>query len=579
MLAFGLLALFMGLIIGGGSLIQFSRDVDGNIRSKLHEGVSFIGNTVPYGSFDERAAAFRNHDPDMLAFRDLMGVYAQDAGFSFLYIYRVNGSDVDAMEMSHFFGDDPLIPWEEPSGEALEAWNTGEPQFSEPYTDEYGTFLSYFVPVKINGRVDHVLSADLDVSGVKVEKTAFLMNLLETMLLSFLLAIGLSLFLSLSLTKPLVGLLDRARILAEGDLTCEMSRTGRNEIGQLAGAVELVRENFRNTILEINESLSELEQYSAALMGRMDDTEKAVAIVSGSIEVVRGKNENQISSVEQTSEALDKINGSVSGLDLNIQSQAANVQESSSTIEQLAQNIGSLNNNVVRVGENFVKLLDSSREGRKKVAHVNEQISQVAADSEVLIDTIDVIAKIASQTNLLSMNAAIEAAHAGDAGRGFAVVAEEIRLLAEVTSAESRKIRDTLKTMKGNIDLVAPASRDAQSSFDEIQNKISGLHSLIEEVKNALEEQSVGSREIVLSLGKMNEITLDVQSGSCNMSQDSRSIVKEVSILREITEDVGKSVDDVHASTGHISSAVEEVRGISVKMGEYIADIRKKFVV
>ena len=248
-------------------------------------------------------------------------------------------------------------------------------------------------------------------------------------------------------------------------------------------------------------------------MGRMDDTERAVARVSGSIDVVRGKNESQISSVEQTSEALGKINGSVSGLDMNIQNQAANVQESSSTIEQLAQNIGSLNNNVVRVGENFVQLLSSSQEGRKKVAHVNEQISQVADDSKVLIDTIDVIAKIASQTNLLSMNAAIEAAHAGDAGRGFAVVAEEIRLLAEVTSEESRKIRDTLKTMKGNIDLVAPASRDAQASFDEIQNKISGLHSLIEEVKNALEEQSVGSREIVLSLGKMNEITLDVQSG------------------------------------------------------------------
>ena len=244
MLAFGLLALFMGLIIGGGSLYQFSRDVDTDIRKELQEGVSFMGNTIPFDSFDERASAFQENDSAMLAYRELMGEYAKDAGFSFLYLYRVSGSIVDAMEISHYFGDNPLIPWEEPSEEAIEAWNTGEPQYSEPYTDEYGTFLSYFVPVKIGGRVDHVLSADLDVSGVQKEKTAFLAKLIGTMLISFVISIGLSLFLSLSLTKPLVGLLDTARILAEGDLTCEMSRAGKNEIGQLAGAVELVRKQF-----------------------------------------------------------------------------------------------------------------------------------------------------------------------------------------------------------------------------------------------------------------------------------------------------------------------------------------------
>ncbi len=579
MLAFILLALSMALLIGGGSLFQYSRNVDREIKAKLDEAVGFVGKTIPYETFEERAEAFRKGDASMVDYRNLMGEYASDGGYSFLYIFRVNGPVVDAMEISHYFGDDPLIPWEEPSAEALDAWETGEIRFSEPYTDEYGTFLSCFVPVKIAGRVDHVIGADLDVSGVKKQKFAFFANLIGTGLLSLLISIGISLILSLSLTKPLVGLLDRAQLLARGDLTCEFARGGRNEIGQLAGAVELVRDNFRNTVLEINGCLSELEEYSSRLREKMDDTERAVESVTGSISRVREKNETQIRSVEQTSEAMKKISGSVGGLDLHIQNQAANVQESSATIEQLAQNIGSLNSNVMRVGDDFSRLLASSAEGRQKVSQVSEQVIQVATNSEVLIETIEVISKIASQTNLLSMNAAIEAAHAGEAGRGFAVVAEEIRKLADLTAQESLKIRNTLKVMKSNIDLVAPASQEAQRTFDVIQDKIKHLHGLIEEVKQALEEQSMGSREIVTSLGRMTEITVDVQTGSRDMSSDSRSIVQEVEVLRRITDDVGDSVNIAHRDTESIRGTVEDVRDITEKIGDYISLIRKQFVV
>jgi len=209
---------------------------------------------------------------------------------------------------------------------------------------------------------------------------------------------------------------------------------------------------------------------------------------------------------------MEQLNG-------NVSEQAAAVTESAAAIEEMVANIQSVTNALTKNAEQVTELQSASEVGNKGINEVVADIRGIASESESLLEINSVMANIASQTNLLSMNAAIEAAHAGEAGRGFAVVADEIRKLAESSSNQSKTIGTVLKTIKASIDKITKSAENVLNRFDTIDGGIKTVAEQEHGVLNAMEEQRQGSEQVLQAIGQVSDITQRVKNDAQQMVQ------------------------------------------------------------
>jgi len=207
---------------------------------------------------------------------------------------------------------------------------------------------------------------------------------------------------------------------------------------------------------------------------------------------------------------MEQLNG-------NVSEQSAAVTESAAAIEEMVANIQSVTSALTKNADQVQELQSASEVGNNGINEVVADIRGIAAESESLLEINSVMANIANQTNLLSMNAAIEAAHAGEAGRGFAVVADEIRKLAESSSKQSKTISSVLKTIKASIDKITKSAENVLNRFDTIDGGIKTVAEQERGVLNAMEEQKQGSEQVLQAIGQVSDITQRVKNDAQQM--------------------------------------------------------------
>jgi methyl-accepting chemotaxis protein len=201
--------------------------------------------------------------------------------------------------------------------------------------------------------------------------------------------------------------------------------------------------------------------------------------------------------------------------------------------------------------------------GHSGLREVSADIQEIARESEGLMEINSVMQNIASQTNLLSMNAAIEAAHAGEAGKGFAVVADEIRKLAENSGVQSKTISTVLKKIKDSIDKIIKSTDNVLNKFEAIDSGVSIVSEQEENIRNAMEEQSVGSKQILEAIGQLNEVTQMVKDSTTEMLEGSQQIIREGKNLEAVTEEITNGMNEMAIGADQINVAVDRVNGIS----------------
>jgi methyl-accepting chemotaxis protein len=177
---------------------------------------------------------------------------------------------------------------------------------------------------------------------------------------------------------------------------------------------------------------------------------------------------------------------------------------------------------------------------------------------------------IASQTNLLSMNAAIEAAHAGESGKGFAVVAAEIRKLAENSSTQAKTISDVLKKIINSIDKITKSTATVLEKFQDIDSRIKIVSEQEASIRNSMEEQGEGSKQVLEAISKLNELTQKVKSGSGQMLEGSKEVIHESKNLESITQQLSGRMNEMATGAGNINTAVSRVNEISDLNKEHI---------
>jgi methyl-accepting chemotaxis protein len=306
-----------------------------------------------------------------------------------------------------------------------------------------------------------------------------------------------------------------------------------------------------------------LSDIGANLASNMSETAAAVGEITTNIQNIKGRVINQSSSVTETIATMEQITFNIQKLNEHVERQTSSVAQSSSAIEEMIANINSVTQTLVNNVGNVNELTNVSEVGRNGLSDVAADIQGIAKESEGLLQINSVMENIASQTNLLSMNAAIEAAHAGDAGKGFAVVAGEIRKLAVNSSDQSKTISAVLKKIKSSIDKITVSTNNVLGKFEAINSKVKTVSDQEGVIRNAMEEQGQGSKQILESVNKLNSITGDVKNGSEEMLEGSKEVIVESKNLEKITQEITGGMNEMATGADQINMAVNRVNELT----------------
>ncbi len=392
----------------------------------------------------------------------------------------------------------------------------------------------------------------------------------ESFIIIFLIAFINTLFVISSIKTPVFQIINKLKEVFKKkdgkditDLTNFIEVEAKDEIGEMANYFNITFEQIKMLVTLVKVHSSTLKNSGEDLASNMTETAAAINEISANIQSIKNQIMNQSASVTETSATMEEITKGVKNLNELIEDQSSNVTESSSIIEEMMASIVNVTKTLEINAENIDKLSKSSKLGRINLNKIAKDIKTVAKDSQGLIDISKVIQNIASQTNLLAMNAAIEAAHAGESGKGFAVVAEEVRKLAESSSEQSKIVTDILNNIKLSIDNITNSTEDVIDQFNIIQTEIKVVRDQEISIRTAMKEQSVGSKQVLDSTGHLNEITQKVKSSSSEMYAGIKQVQKETNSLNSITQEISSGMNEIVNGVEQLTIAANQVNKLS----------------
>jgi methyl-accepting chemotaxis protein len=374
-----------------------------------------------------------------------------------------------------------------------------------------------------------------------------------------------ALLISRSIVRPIIEVSDTLKNISEGegDLTRTITTSAKNEVGDLARYFNLTLQKIRNMVILIKHQTASLLCISRELAANMTETAAAINEITTAIRNIKGRVINQSDNVTEANTTTEQITVNIDKLNSHVENQAVKMSQSSSAIEEMLANIQSVTHTLVQNAGNVQQLTAASEVGRKSLHNVATDIQEIARESEGLLEINALMKNIASQTNLLSMNAAIEAAHAGEAGRGFAVVADEIRKLAESAGEQSKTIGTVLKKIKASIDKITASANNVLSKFEAIDSGVKLVSDQETHIRNAMEEQGTGSKLILEVISQLNDITQLVKGESAEMLQGSRKVIQEGKNLELVTHDITDGANEMAIGAEQINVAVTRVNELS----------------
>lgn len=388
-----------------------------------------------------------------------------------------------------------------------------------------------------------------------------------------------SLFISRLIVKPIVNVTETLKDISEGegDLTKSIKTKGNDEIADLGHYFNKTLGNIKTLVGVIKYKVNALTNTGHELSINMGKTSTAVNQIATNFDDIKDLREKQKEGSVEVEKALNDIKNNINLQTKLIEEQTESVSASSSAIEEMTANIHSVNNTLAENDKHVSNLIDASEHGRKALQDVVEQIKEITKDSEGLLEINSVMNNIASQTNLLSMNAAIEAAHAGEAGKGFAVVADEIRKLAESSAKQSKTTVGMLKKIKASIDSITKSSENVLSRFGAIDSGIKTVSHHELNIRNAMEEQAVGGRQILDAMGRLKEITTSVSKGAENTSQSGDDLIRETDQFVKLSNEALQGMTDiVNGALKEIKTAVTHVTEMSEENNKNFDDLKNE---